>query len=194
MEGDDPGQSVHRYRRQGQGGRRAHGARGDFAVFEAQPFAQNGVLCGPYLDNRIGCVALLLAMEQLPETVPNDVYFVFTAQEEVGLRGAGPAAFAIQPDLAVAVDVTDTGDLPNRNTRWRCEMGKGPAVKIMDSSVICSPEVVKLLDDTAKELGIPSQHEILKFGGTDTAMLQKTRMGALAWRGIHPDPLYPFAQ
>ena len=61
---------------------------GDFAVFEAQPFAQNGVLCGPYLDNRIGCVTLLMAMEQLPETVLNDVYFVFTAQEEVGLRGA----------------------------------------------------------------------------------------------------------
>ena len=125
-------------------------------------------------------MALLLAMEQLPETVPNDVYFVFTAQEEVGLRGAGPAAFAIQPDLAVAVDVTDTGDLPEQKYPMACEMGKGPAVKIMDSSVICSPEVVKLLDDTAKELGIPSQHEILKFGGTDTAMLQKTRMGALA--------------
>ena len=112
--------------------------------------------------------------------MPNDVYFVFTAQEEVGLRGAGPAAFAIQPDLAVAVDVTDTGDLPEQKYPMACEMGKGPAVKIMDSSVICSPEVVKLLDDTAKELGIPSQHEILKFGGTDTAMLQKTRMGALA--------------
>lgn len=153
---------------------------GDFAVFEAQPFTQNGVLCGPYLDNRIGCVTLLLAMEQLPETVPNDVYFVFTAQEEVGLRGAGPAAYVIQPDLAIAVDVTDTGDLPEQKYPMACEMGKGPAVKIMDSSVICSPEVVKLLDDTAKALDIPTQHEILKFGGTDTAMLQKTRMGALA--------------
>ena len=109
---------------------------GDFAVFEAQPFTQNGVLCGSYLDNRIGCVTLLLAMEQLPETVPNDVYFVFTAQEEVGLRGAGPAAYAIQPDLAIAVDVTDTGDLPEQKYPMACEMGKGPAVKIMDLSLI----------------------------------------------------------
>ena len=154
---------------------------GDFAVFEAPRFEQNGVLCGPYLDNRIGCVTLLMMMEQLAQAeTENDLYFVFTVQEEVGLRGAGPAAFAIQPDLAVAVDVTDTGDLPEQKYPMACEMGKGPAVKIMDSSVICSPEVVKLLDDTAKELGIPSQHEILKFGGTDTAMLQKTRMGALA--------------
>ena len=86
---------------------------GDFAVFEAPRFEQNGVLCGPYLDNRIGCVTLLLMMEQLAETeTENDLYFVFTAQEEVGLRGAGAAAFAVEPDVAIAVDVTDSGDLP----------------------------------------------------------------------------------
>lgn len=153
---------------------------GDFAVFEATPFIQNGVLVGPYLDNRIGCVALLLAMEQLPETVENDLYFVFTVQEEVGLRGAGPAAFAIQPDIGIAVDVTDTGDLPEQKYPMACYMGKGPAIKIMDSSVICSPEITAKLDALAQQFGIDSQHEILQFGGTDTAMLQKTALGALA--------------
>lgn len=96
---------------------------GDFAVFEAPRFEQNGVLCGPYLDNRIGCVTLLLMMEQLAETeTENDLYFVFTAQEEVGLRGAGAAAFAVEPDVAIAVDVTDTGDLPEMKTAMAVEM------------------------------------------------------------------------
>ncbi|MFR8816905.1 MAG: M42 family metallopeptidase [Butyricicoccus sp.] len=77
---------------------------GDFAVYEAPRFEQNGVLCGPYLDNRIGCVTLLLMMEQLADKeIENDLYFVFTAQEEVGLRGAGAAAFAVEPDAAIAV-------------------------------------------------------------------------------------------
>lgn len=153
---------------------------GDFAVFHAQPFMQNGVLCGPYLDDRIGCVVLLLAMEQLPETVDHDLYFVFTAQEEVGLRGAGPAAYAIAPDLAIAVDVTDTGDLPEHKYAMDCHLGKGPAVKIMDASVICNPQVVALLERTADHLNIKIQHEILKFGGTDTGMLQKTAYGTLS--------------
>lgn len=153
---------------------------GDFAVFEAPRFVQNGVLCGPYLDNRIGCVTLLMMMEQLPETVQDDLYFVFTVQEEVGLRGAGPAAYAIAPDLAIAVDVTDTGDLPKQKYPMACRMGAGPAIKVMDSSVICTPAVTAALERAAQQAGIAVQHEILRFGGTDTAMLQKTRMGAQA--------------
>lgn len=152
---------------------------GDFAVFEAPRFEQNGVLCGPYLDNRIGCVTLLRAMEQVGET-DNDLYFVFTAQEEVGLRGAGAAAFAVQPDVAIAVDVTDTGDLPERKTPMAVDMGKGPAVKVMDRSVICTPAVCAALEQAAADCGVATQREILQFGGTDTAALQKTRAGVQA--------------
>ena len=152
---------------------------GDFAVFEAPRFEQNGVLCGPYLDNRIGCVTLLRAMEQVGET-DNDLYFVFTAQEEVGLRGAGAAAFAVQPDVAIAVDVTDTGDLPERKTPMAVDMGKGPAVKVMDRSVICTPAVCAALEQAAADCGVATQREILQFGGTDTAALQKARAGVQA--------------
>lgn len=152
---------------------------GDFAVFEAPRFEQNGVLCGPYLDNRIGCVTLLRAMEQVGET-DNDLYFVFTAQEEVGLRGAGAAAFAVQPDVAIAVDVTDTGDLPERKTPMAVDMGKGPAVKVMDRSVICTPAICSALEQAAADCGVATQREILQFGGTDTAALQKTRAGVQA--------------
>ena len=152
---------------------------GDFAVFEAPRFEQNGVLCGPYLDNRIGCVTLLRAMEQVGET-DNDLYFVFTAQEEVGLRGAGAAAVAVQPDVAIAVDVTDTGDLPERKTPMAVDMGKGPAVKVMDRSVICTPAVCAALEQAAHDCGVATQREILQFGGTDTAALQKARAGVQA--------------
>ena len=150
---------------------------GDFAVFEAPRFEQGGVICGPYLDNRIGCVILLRAMELLPETVDNDLYFAFTVQEEVGLRGAGPAAYAVEPDFAFAVDVTDTGDLPEHKYPMDCHMGEGPAIKIMDSSSICAPAMVEALEEAAENLGMKVQHEILQFGGTDTAMLQRSRTG-----------------
>ena len=154
---------------------------GDFAVFDAPRFEQNGVLCGPYLDNRIGCVTLLLVMERLAQQeIENDLYFAFTAQEEVGLRGAGAAAFAVEPDIAVAVDVTDTGDLPERKTPMAVDMGRGPAVKVMDRSVSGTPEVCAALERAAAACGIDVQREILQFGGTDTAALQKTRAGVQA--------------
>lgn len=154
---------------------------GDFAVFDAPCFEQNGVICGPYLDNRIGCVTLLLLLEQLGQETPeNDLYFVFTAQEEVGLRGAGAAAFAVEPDAAVAVDVTDTGDLPERKTPMAVKLGGGPAVKVMDRSVICTPALRVALEQAAADCSIHTQREILQFGGTDTAALQKARAGVPA--------------
>lgn len=173
---------------------------GDFAVFDASAFEQNGVLCGSCLDNRIGCVALLLAMQQIgkarnrnaqtqtkPQTnsqtalqTENEYVFAFTVQEEVGLRGAGAAAFALEPDVAIAVDVTDTGDLPEQKIPMAVALGKGPAIKIMDHSVICSPCVCEKLTQIAQRLGIPVQREILRDGGTDTAALQQTRTGVLA--------------
>lgn len=152
---------------------------GDFAVLDAPRYEQNGVLRGPYLDNRIGCVALLCAMEQLAES-DNDLYFVFTAQEEVGLRGAGAAAFAVEPDVAIAVDVTDTGDLPEQKTPMAVRMGEGPAIKVMDRSVICTPAVCTALEQAAADCGLAVQREILQCGGTDTAALQKARAGVQA--------------
>ena len=119
-------------------------------------------------------------MAKMPLSVPDDLYFVFTAQEEVGLRGAQTAAFALEPDLAIAVDVTDTGDLPEHKYPMDCHLGKGPAVKVMDHSVLCTPKVRSALEEAGLMAAVPVQKDILQFGGTDTAALQRSRSGVPA--------------
>lgn len=154
---------------------------GDFAVFDGEPFCQGNILCGPYLDNRIGCLTLIGVMAELAKKdYDADLYVVFTAQEEVGLRGAQTAAFAIQPDYAIAVDVTDTGDMPERKYPMAVKLGAGPAVKIMDRSVICDQTVKQALYTVAEQENIPVQREIMEFGGTDTGVIQRTAGGVRA--------------
>ena len=154
---------------------------GDFAVFDGEPFQQGDILCGPYLDNRIGCLTLIGVMAQLAKKeYDTDLYVAFTAQEEVGLRGAQTAAFAIQPDYAIAVDVTDTGDMPERKYPMAVKLGAGPAVKIMDRSVICDQSVKQALYAAAEQEHIPVQREIMEFGGTDTGVIQRAAGGVRA--------------
>ena len=152
---------------------------GDFAVYDNEPFMQNDIICGAYLDNRIGCLTLIGAMAQMEHT-DCDVYVAFTSQEEVGLRGAQTAAFAVQPDYAIAVDVTDTGDLPERKYPMAVKLGAGPAVKVMDRSVICDMDVKNAMYQAAQKHNIAIQREIMEFGGTDTGVIQRTAGGVKA--------------
>lgn len=108
---------------------------GDTAVYDTPTYANNGKAISPYIDNRISCAVLLAALEQIQES-PNDLYFVFTVQEEVGLRGAKTAAWAVDPDYGVAVDVTDVDDTPGSDKCGTVRLGLGAAIKVMDSSVI----------------------------------------------------------
>jgi endoglucanase len=150
---------------------------GDAAVFDQPAFMMgDGLIAAPYLDNRIACAALLAVMEDLP-TVANDVYFVFSVQEEVGLRGARTAAYAINPDYGFAVDVTSSGDTPDFTPKMETKLRGGAAVKVMDASVICHPKVVKWLEDAAVREGIPTQREVLQKGGTDAGAIHVTRSG-----------------
>src|SRR5690606_16519675 len=91
-------------------------------------------------------------------------------------RGAGPAAYEVEPDLALAVDITATGDTPKAPT-LDIKLGKGVAIKVQDLSVITHPGVKRLLVDTAREEGIPYQLEVLPFGGTDAGTIHLTRAG-----------------
>ena len=149
---------------------------GDTAVYNTPTFAAGDRLVSPYMDNRISCVVLLLAMEQL-QTSENDLYFVFTTQEELGLRGAKTVAYAVDPDYGIAVDVTLSGDELGTKHRGSSIQGGGAAIKVMDSSVICHPAMVAKLEALAKAQHIPFQRDVLRFGGTDAGAIHQTRGG-----------------
>lgn len=148
---------------------------GDIAVFVGDTVEQNGKFISKALDNRIGCAILIKLLESLNE-VQNEIIFVFTVQEEVGLRGAGTAAYGIVPDVAVAVDVTNTGDTPECNP-LSIDLGKGPAVMIKDAYTISHPAVKNALIDCAKSNNIPYQLEVLSKGGNDAGAIHKTKAG-----------------
>ena len=151
-------------------------AVGDTLIYDSPCFTNQGKVVSPYLDNRISCAILLKVLEEM-ELCPNDLYVVFTVQEEVGLRGAKPAAWAVDPDYAVVVDVTDVDDTPGSEKCGTVRLGKGPAIKIMDSSVICHPDMIQKLESQAKVLDMPTQRDIMRAGGTDAGVMHTTRIG-----------------
>lgn len=148
---------------------------GDCACF-FNPFVKVGdTFVSKAMDDRIGCFVAIESLRQLKNS-PNEVYFVFTVQEEVGLRGAKTSAFGIDPDLAIAVDITLTGDTPKAR-HMAVKLGEGPAIKIKDNSIITHPMVKNFMIETAKENSIPYQLEVLELGGTDSGAIHLTRGG-----------------
>ena len=163
---------------------------GDVAVYVPDAFALGSdLMASPAMDNRIGCAVLIEALQKLADC-PNEVYAVFTVQEEVGLRGAQTAAYRVNPDLGIALDVTSAGDTP-KGAKVPMTVGKGPCVKILDSCIICNPKVVRLLEDAAARAGIETQREVLTAGGTDAGIIQKAHAGvpcgavSVACRYVH---------
>lgn len=160
-------------------------AIGDFFVCRPELCRLGGTrVVGRPLDDRVGCAVLLDIAEQLADgDFAGEVAYVFSVQEEVGCRGALPAAFGLAPDYALCFDVTGTGDVPGAKA-MACKLGGGAAVKIKDSSVICHAGLVEALCTLAEEKGIRYQREILLYGGTDTSSMQLagggTRAGALS--------------
>ena len=151
---------------------------GDAAVF-VRPFVAQGTrMIAKALDDRIGCAVLIETLRRLEHT-PHDVYFLFSVQEETTLSGARTSAFGIEPDLAIAVDVTDTGDTPE-STPMAVSLGEGPAVKVQDGGMIAHPAVRDLMVQRATDAGIPYQLEVLERGTTDAAAMQLVRAGVPA--------------
>lgn len=132
---------------------------------------------GRPFDDRVGCAILIEALKGI-KSCENDLYFVFSVQEEVGSRGSKPAAYSIAPDIGIALDVTATGDKPGADP-MAVSLGKGCAIKVKDPSVICSPQIVKKMRELATEAGIKYQNEVLLIGGTDTSAIQVAGKGAL---------------
>lgn len=148
---------------------------GDVGCFYQSFAPVNENLVSKALDDRIGCFVAIETLKQIKRT-SNEIYFVFTVQEELGTRGAKTAAFGLNPDLGIAVDVTATGDTPKAKS-MAVKLGEGPAIKIKDHSLLSHPAVKNLMIETAKENHIPYQLEVLEFGGTDSGAIHLTREG-----------------
>lgn len=151
---------------------------GDTAVYATTAGKAGNRIISPYLDNRVSCAVLLKAFAQMKSS-EYDLYLVFTVQEELGLRGAKTAAYGIDPDYAIALDVTGAYDYPGAPKAGSAVLGGGAAIKIMDSSVICHPEMVQKLTDLAQKKGIKTQQDVLTRGGTDAGAIHQSRLGVI---------------
>ncbi|BEP16848.1 M42 family metallopeptidase [Pyrofollis japonicus] len=139
---------------------------------------------GKAFDDRVGLAAMIWAFKHI-DPAEQTIYAVATVQEEVGLKGARVAAFALRPDAAIALDVTTANDVPGVAVQDRVvELGKGPAIKVADGrnagGLIAHPKIFKILVETAKQEGIPYQLELLPGGTTDAAAIAFTAEGVPA--------------
>jgi tetrahedral aminopeptidase len=152
---------------------------GDTAVLDSN-FADLGErVISRCLDDRIG-VALLIESLKKQKAGSNEIYYVFTVQEEVGGRGGGPAAYGLEPEIGLTVDTTIATDTPNDHDRNFIALGRGPAIKVKDTGVIADPGLVSVLTQLAEKNRIPCQFELTESIGTDARAMQITRLGARA--------------
>ncbi len=155
---------------------------GDSVVFfnEFCEFGENdSKIKAKALDDRAGC-ALLVDMI-LSDELEYDTVFAFTVQEENGCRGAKTAAFAVRPDIAVAVETTTAKDIPSvESEKQVCQLAKGPVMSIMDFTTVYDKEILKDALDMAKEKNIPVQVKNVVSGGNDSGSLQRSASGAKA--------------
>ena len=151
---------------------------GDVAAFD-RPYSDLGNrLVAKSMDNRVGVLVAIETLRALKST-PHDLYFVFTTQEEVGVRGATTSAYGVDPDLGIALDVAPSGDTP-QSQRAGMALGKGPCIKLQDVSMIADPRVVQWMIRAAEKNKIPYQREVAVIGGTDARAIQLTRAGVPA--------------
>lgn len=152
---------------------------------------KNDRICSKSLDNRIGCYQLLQALKE-NQGGPNDIYYVFCVQEELGCRGSKPAAERIRPDIGVAVDISPAHDYPC-DLEGSNEVDGGIGIKICDPSVVCDEDVVQAMLACCEEHQIPCQREVIDKGGTDASSMNLSGVGVRAG-GIVVVTRYPHSQ
>jgi tetrahedral aminopeptidase len=158
---------------------------GDRIAFDSQ-YMEIGdkMLRGKSFDDRVGCSLLIDILQGRP--YPVDVLAAFTVQEEIGLRGARVAGQSLKPDIAFALEGTTANDIPNPaadpdedyDINPTTRLGDGPALTVMDRSIIVDPRVLGFLRQTADDNGIPYQLKTMLGGGTDAGSIHTT------WGGV----------
>ncbi len=149
---------------------------GDAGCFLQNMEEAGNSLISKAMDDRIGCAIMVQTIKKMKHSSA-DIYYVFSAQEEVGTRGAGPSAYAIDPDVGIALDVTLTGDTPESSVQMSVSLGEGPAIKVKDSGMLTTPWVKEWMINVAEKNKIKYQMEVLTGGSTDARAVQLTRAG-----------------
>ncbi len=148
---------------------------GSYLPLEEKPFylGSKDIICGKALDDRLGCFILIELARRLKH-VKNEVYYVFTVQEEFGLYGAKTSAFEIEPDWGIAVDVTHANDVFDEPTRI---LGNGPVITIKDGELLASKKLNDKLIEAAKRKRIPYQLAVIELGTSDATNMLVTKGG-----------------
>ncbi|MDK2800527.1 MAG: hypothetical protein PWP27_1208 [Clostridiales bacterium] len=149
---------------------------GDYIGFDSDyiPFGDN-LIKTKALDDRVGCAILI---DMLKERYACDLYAAFTVQEEVGLRGAGVAAYTVNPDVALVVEGTTCSDVPGAEEHESATyLGSGPAISIMDRTSYSNKKLSQFLYELAKKNNIKVQYKRTTFGGNDAGKIHVTGEG-----------------
>jgi endoglucanase len=147
------------------------GARvGDPVVPHAEflPLANPRLLSSKAFDNRVGVALMVEVLRSLGADHPSTVFGVGAVQEEVGCRGAGTAAELVRPDAAIVLEGTPADDTPGFPASQRqAILGKGPQLRFFDPTAISNRALVRVVEETARDHGLPLQRAVRRSGGTD---------------------------
>ena len=150
---------------------------GDYCGFIGPFFRlQNNRLCAKSFDNRAGCWLLIQALKANDGTKENDIYYVFSAQEEVGCRGAATAANAINPTIGISVDVSPDHYYPSDNEGSNA-VGEGVGVKFGDPSATSDEQLVEMMVSCCDDNNIKYQRDVMDRGGTDSSSMNLANNG-----------------
>ena len=149
---------------------------------------KGGMVAAKAIDDRAGCYIMLEAMKKMDEP-QNDIYFVFSVQEELGCRGAKTAAERINPDLGIAIDITPAHDYPC-DLEGSNALGGGAAIKVSDPSVVCDEYLVEEMVKCCSEHDIKFQYDLMDKGGTEASSINQSNFGVRA-SGISVATRYP---
>ncbi len=151
---------------------------GDYVTFDTGSLEfGNNLIKAKALDNRVGCSLLI---DLLKEESNFSYYGVFTVMEEVGLRGAGPAAFSVEPDLSIILEGTLCSDMPKAEVHEiSTGLGEGPAISLMDRTTVYNIKLRERIVSVAKKNNIPYQYRKTTFGGNDSGKIHLTKEGSI---------------
>jgi putative aminopeptidase FrvX len=161
---------------------KALGIRPGDPVIPVCPFTVMGTgktYMGKAFDDRIGCALFIEVIKNLvKEKHPNTVYGVGTVQEEVGLRGARTSSWVVEPDVGLTMEISVAGDVPDvKKEDAQGKLGKGPVILLRDGSMVPNLRLRDLCIDTAEEMKIPYQFDMMERGGTDSGAIHLHRHG-----------------